>query len=186
MRRRILIAGALATATLAGCGGSGGERTTQAPGRVRLQVTAPADGAVVRGDTVDVRGRVSPADAQVRVLGRPALVTRGDFTVVVPLDPGANVVDVAASAGRRTPAFTALRVTRDVTVTVPDLTGFVEDDLAAELDPLGLTASVQRAGGILEALRSGDRVVCEQRPRAGSRVRRGRAVRVLVAKHCPG
>jgi len=186
MRAGILIAGACAAAALAGCATGGRNGEPPEPGRVRLEVTAPPDGASVRGGTIDVRGRVSPANAQVRVLGRPALVTEGRFTVVVPIEPGANVVDVAASAGRRTPAFTALRVTRDIVVTVPDLAGVAEAGLAAELDPLGLTASVRRAGGILEALRPGERAVCEQRPPAGARVLRGRTVRVLVAKDCPG
>jgi hypothetical protein len=176
---------ACAAIALAGCG-SAGDAPPKPAGRVRLQVTSPPDGALVRGETVDVRGRVSPATGQVLVLGRPALVVRGSFIVSVPLEPGANVVDVAASAGRRTPAFAALRVTRDVFVSVPDLAGVVEDDVAGALQPLGLTASVRRGGGILDLLRSGPRVVCEQHPRAGERVRRGRTVRVVVAKHCAG
>lgn len=185
MTRGILIVAACAAIALPGCGGGDGGGGAPPPGRVRLQVTAPDDGALVRGGTVDVRGRVSPAGAQVRVLGRPALVSGGEFTVVVPLEPGPNVVDIAATAGRRTPAFAALRVTRDIIVTVPDLAGVAEDDVAGELDPLGLTASVDRADGLLEALRSGPRTVCEQQPRAGARVRRGRSVRVRVAKSCP-
>jgi hypothetical protein len=138
----------------------------------------------VRGGTVDVEGRVSPSTADVSVLGRPALVTQGRFTVVVPLAPGVNLLDVAASASRRRPAFAALRVTRDVLVSVPDLTGVAEDELDGRLAPLGLQASVQRAGGILDLLRAGPRIVCEQDPRPGARVRRGRTVHVIVAKGC--
>jgi len=185
MRSTILLAAAGVLLAASGCGGGDGGGSPAAPGRVSLEVIAPADGTLVRGGTVDVRGRVRPQSAQVRVLGRPALVMDGRFTVVVPLEPGPNVVDVAASAGRRRPAFTALRVTRDILVTVPDLTGTVEEELASELDPLGLRPSVERAGGLLEALRSGPRVVCEQQPAAGGRVRRGRTVQVLVAKRCP-
>lgn len=169
---------------LLGAGCSDAPAPVASSERVRVEITAPADGALVRGGTVDVRGRVTPATAQVAVLGRPALVAGGRFTVVVPLEPGANVVDVAASARRRLPAFAALRVTRDVLVTVPDLLGVVEDDLAATLDPLGLRASVQRGGGILDALRSGDRRACEQDPAPGARVRRGRSIAVVVAKRC--
>ena len=183
MRRASVIGAACAAALLPGCGG--GDDPPSAPReRVRLQVSAPADGAVVRGGTVDVRGSVSPATADVAVLGRPALVSGGRFTVVVPLDPGVNIVDVAATAGSRRPAFTALRVTRDMQVTVPDLTGVVEDDVQGRLQALGLKADVQRDDSILDLLRSGDRVVCVQDPEAGTRVRRGRTVQVVVSKSC--
>lgn len=185
MRPRILTGSCCAALVLAGCGGGDGAAALQNPERVRLEVTAPPDGALVEGATVDVRGRVSPERAQVRVLGRPALVTGGRFTVVIPLEPGTNVVDVAASAGGRTPAFAALRVRRDVSVSVPDLAGVPEEQVESLLGPLDLLASVRRGGGILDGLRSGPRVVCDQQPGAGSRVRRGRTVRVLVAKRCP-
>jgi hypothetical protein len=174
---------AAAGALLGGCGGE-----DPAPARslqpVRLQITAPADEAIVRGGTVDVRGRVTPAVAEVTVLGRPALVTQGRFTVVVPLEPGANVVDVIATAPRRKAALAALRVTRDVLVTVPQLAGVEEDELERVLEPLGLRAEVEHGGGILDALRPGPAAVCEQDPRAGAQVRRGRSVRVLMAKRC--
>ena len=174
---------AAAGALLGGCGGE-----DPAPARalqpVRLLITAPADEAIVRGGTVDVRGRVTPTVAEVTVLGHPALVTQGRFTVVVPLEPGANVVDVIATAPRRKAALAALRVTRDVLVTVPQLVGVEEDELARVLEPLGLRAEVEHGGGILDALRPGPVAVCEQDPRAGARVRRGRSVRVLMAKRC--
>ena len=185
MRLAILIGAACATATLASCGGGdGGGDPSPRVERVRLKVSAPADGALVRGGTVDVRGRVSPQAADVTVLGRPALVIDGRFSAVVPLEPGVNVVDVAASARRRRPAFAALRVTRDVLVTVPDLTGVREDELEERLEPLGLRPAVQHGGGILDALRPGPRLVCEQDPEAGARVRRGRELAVVVAKSC--
>jgi len=176
---------AVAGVLLGGCGGDG-EPRPPAPdlAAVRLQVTAPADQATVRGGNVDVRGRVSPAVSQVTVLGRPALVTEGRFTAVVPLQPGANVIDVIASAPRRAPALTALRVTRDILVSVPQLAGVEQDELERVLEPLGLRADVQRGGGILDVLRSGPTVVCEQDPAAGARVRRGRVVEVVVAKRC--
>jgi Glucodextranase, domain B/PASTA domain len=168
---------------LAGCGGG-----DPAPGRplqpVHVRITAPADEAVVRGGNVDVRGDVTPAVSEVTVLGRPALVTQGRFTAVVPLEPGVNVIDVIAAAPRRKPALTALRVTRDVLVTVPQLAGVEADELQRVLEPLGLRAEIERGGGILDALRQGEVAVCEQDPRAGTRVRRGRSVRVLVAKRC--
>ncbi|MEY2513888.1 MAG: hypothetical protein QOJ89_1246 [bacterium] len=183
MRRASLIGAACAATVLCGCGG-GGDPPAPPRERVQLQVTAPADGTVVRGGTVDVRGRVSPPSADVSVLGRPALVAGGSFTVVVPLRPGVNIVDVAASARIRRPAFAALRITRDVRVTVPDLTGVAEDDVGARLQALGLEADITRGGGILDVLRSGQVAVCEQEPAGGTRVRRGSAVRVVVAKRC--
>ncbi len=183
MRRASVIGGACVLAVLAGCGG-GGDPPPPPRERVDLRVTAPADGAIVRGGTVDVRGSVSPSTADVSVLGRPALVTGGRFTVVVPLKQGVNIVDVAASARTRRPAFAALRVTRDVRVTVPDLLGAVEDDIAARLGALGLEADVTRGGGILDVLRSGVPAACAQVPPGGARVRRGSTVRVVVAKRC--
>ncbi|HTN24823.1 MAG TPA: PASTA domain-containing protein [Solirubrobacteraceae bacterium] len=182
MRLAIPTGAACAALLLGGCGGDDAPAAPQE--RVRLQVTAPADGALVRGGTVDVEGRVSPAGADVSVLGRPALVAQGRFTVVVPLEPGVNVVDVAASARSRRSAFAALRVTRDVEVTVPDLTDVVEDEIDGRLKPLGLHAAVQNGGDIFDVLRSGPRRVCEQDPAAGTKVRRGREIVVVVAKRC--
>ena len=187
MRGPILIVAlaAAAAALLGGCGNA-----DEPPDRaaalepVRLQITAPADAATVRGGNVDVRGRVSPAASEVTVLGRPALVTEGRFTAVVPLEPGANVIDVIATAPRRRAALTALRVTRDILVTVPQLADLEEDELDRVLEPLGLRAEVERGGDILDVLRSGPTIVCEQDPEAGARVRRGRVVRVVVAKRC--
>ena len=175
---------AMAAVLVGGCGDEGEPPPPRALEPVRLEVTGPADQATVRGGNVDVRGRVSPAASAVTVLGRPALVTGGRFTAVVPLEPGANVIDVIASAPRRRSALTALRVTRDILVTVPQLAGVEQDELERVLEPLGLHAEVERGGGILDVLRSGPTVVCEQDPEAGARVRRGRAVAVVVAKRC--
>lgn len=181
----LIVALAAAAALLGGCGnGDPAPDRAPLPEPVRLQITAPADAARVRGGNVDVRGRVSPAASEVTVLGRPALVTEGRFTALVPLEPGANVIDVIATAPRRRPALTALRVTRDILVTVPQLADLEQEELERVLEPLGLRAEVERGGGILDVLRSGPAVVCEQDPEAGARVRRGRVVRVVVAKRC--
>jgi hypothetical protein len=180
--RRPTVIGACCAA-LAGC--AGGETPREPSLRpVRLEVTAPADAAIVRGGTVDVRGRVSPAGAKVRVLGRVARVSGGTFTAVVPLQRGRNVVDVAATARGRRTALAALRVTRDERVTVPDLAGVAVGELERVIDPLGLRLEVHRDGGLLDRLLGGDPVVCEQEPAAGSRVSRGRTVRVAVANRC--
>jgi hypothetical protein len=168
---------------LAGC--AGGDETPEPSLRpVRLEVTAPADAAIVRGGTLDVRGRVSPAGAKVRVLGRPAQVSGGTFTAVVAVEDGRNIVDVAATARGRRTALAAFRVTRDERVAVPDLAGLAAGDVEREIEPLGLRVEVRRGGGLLDRLLSGDPVVCEQEPSAGTRVRRGRTVRVVVARSC--
>jgi uncharacterized Zn-binding protein involved in type VI secretion len=169
-------------AILAGCGDE--PPPAQPTEHVRLDISGPSDGSILRRGTADVRGSVSPQSSAVTVLGRPALVTGGRFTVVVPLEPGVNVIDVIATASRRLPTMTALRVTRDVLVTVPALEGMLEDEVRARLEPLGLRVDFERAGGLFDVLRAGDPQVCEQEPEAGTRVRRGREVVVVVAKRC--
>jgi hypothetical protein len=185
MRRPVLMV--LAAVACAGgvtaCGGDDGPPAAPSE-HVRLQISAPSDGSTLRRGTADVRGSVSPRSSAVSVLGRPALVDDGRFTAVVPLDPGVNVIDVMATAPRRLPTMTAVRVTRDVLVTVPDLTGLLEDELEPRLDPLDLELDVERGGGLFDVLRPGRPVVCRQAPSPGSRVRRGREVQVVVAKRC--
>ena len=186
MRRATTLIGAwcaaLAPARAACAGGDAPREPSLRP--VRLEVTAPADAAIVRGGTLDVRGRVSPAGAKVRVLGRPAQVSGGAFTAVVSLEHGRNIVDVAATARGRRTALAAFRVTRDERVAVPDLAGVAAGEIKRELEPLGLRVEVRRGGGLLDRLLSGDPVVCEQEPAAGTRVSRGRTVRVLIARSC--
>src|SRR6476646_8501315 len=81
----LLLAGGWAS----GCGGDG-----PADRPVRLEITAPADAAVVHDATVEVRGLVHPRRARVLVLGRRARVARGEFRAVVPLREGSNLIDV--------------------------------------------------------------------------------------------
>jgi beta-lactam-binding protein with PASTA domain len=141
--------------------------------------------AVVRAESVEIRGTVEPAGAEVQVIGQRAPVSGGGtFTAKVPLDPGANVIDVMASAGGRTPALTAFRVTREMPVTVPDLGGKSEADVDKALAAVGLKAEVEKGGGLLEDLLPGDRAVCDQDPSAGTQVRRGTTVHVVVSKSC--
>lgn len=184
VRIAILIGAGAAILAVAGCAADGGGGAPAPNPRMRLEITSPSDGATVRRGTIDVRGRVRPSTADVRVLGRPALVSRGSFTVVVPLHPGVNVVDVAASARDRRPALAAFRVTREQRVRVPDLAGVDVDELAATLRPLGLDVEVQEGGGVLDRFLPLAPAVCEQEPEAGTRVRRGATVRVVVARTC--
>ena len=185
MLRRVpmILAAVACSVGFAACGGDDGPPAAPSE-HVRLEISAPSDGSTLRRGTADVRGSVSPRSSAVTVLGRPALVEDGRFTAVVPLDPGVNVIDVMATAPRRLPAMTAVRVTRDILVTVPDLTGLLEDELEARLEPLGLELDVERGGGLFDVLRPGQPVVCRQAPSPGARVRRGREVQVVVAKRC--
>ncbi len=183
MRVAILTGAGLAILAVAGCGADDAEPPKPEP-RVRLEITAPADLATLRRGTVDVRGRVTPVSATVLVLGRPALVSEGGFTVVVPLKPGANVIDVAATARGRRPALTAIRVTRDQRVAVPDLVGVKEDEARAALDRRSLEVAVEDGGSFLDRFVPQAPAVCEQEPAAGARVPRGTVVRVVVARAC--
>jgi PASTA domain/Glucodextranase, domain B len=183
--RSLVVVSCLAVVLVAeGCGG---EEPRNAPRlkAVTLQVTEPGDTAVVRGDVVDVRGSVEPSDAAVQVLGQGAQVSAGgSFTVSVPLRAGANVIDVIATARGREPSMTAVRVTREMPVEVPDLGGMNVDEVQARLDEVGLRAEVEEAGGLLEELLPGEPEVCEQEPEAGSEVRPGSTVQVYVSKSC--
>lgn len=161
-----------------GCGDSPAQRP------VRLEITAPTDAAVVRDGSVEVRGVVQPRGARVLVLGRPVRVARGEFRAVVPLEAGTNLIDVGASARGAVPAWNALRVTREVLVTLPDLVGETRDDAIARLDDLGLGAEVEEEGDFLDELLGGDWAVCASDPPAGSDVRRGARVLLTVARGC--
>lgn len=163
-----------------GCGDDPAERP------VRLEITAPTDAAVVNDDSIEVRGRVHPRGARVLVLGRRARVIRGEFRAVVPLREGSNLIDIGASARGESaaPAWDALRVTREVLVTLPDLTGAARDDAIDRLDALGLRAEVQEEGDLLDELLGGDWFVCETQPPAGSDVRRGARIHVVVSRGC--
>src|SRR5215213_808669 len=124
----VIVLACLATAA-AGCGGENRQQARRPDPPVQLSVTSPADDSTVRAETVEVQGTVEPAGATVLVLGQKAPVSGGgSFRASVPLEPGANVIDVMATAGGRSPALTAFRVTREVPVTVPDLDGTSVDE----------------------------------------------------------
>jgi hypothetical protein len=178
----VLLLLAAPAGTLAACGG---EDPAPPPQRaVELTLEAPADAAVVDADAVEVRGRVVPATAGVRVLGREVDVRSGAFGVTVDLDEGANVIDVAAGAEGRLPVSTALRVVREVPVRVPDLEGLAPDEAVERLEALGLQAELRRGGGLLDGLLPGDAGVCATEPEAGEEVRPGTTVEVAVARAC--
>jgi Glucodextranase, domain B/PASTA domain len=182
----LLAAACVATAlVVVGCGGEDEPRAARAQPPVRLAVNAPADLATVREGRVAVQGTVSPARAAVQVLGRAADVTGGSFSATVPVEEGANVIDVIATAAGRAPAMTAIRVTREVRVEVPDLGGMQVEDAQEKLDEIGLTLEAdEEGGGLLDELLPGEPTVCVQQPEPGAEVRRGSTVHVVVSETC--
>src|SRR5687768_16335935 len=98
MRRSLLAV--LAVTVLGACG----ERRSL-PARPERGVQrargCPADGAVLRAESVELRGTVRPPRARVRVLGREVAVEGGAFATEGALEPGANLIEVAASANDR-------------------------------------------------------------------------------------
>jgi Glucodextranase, domain B/PASTA domain len=184
MCARMLVALACLAAASAGCGGDDNERAQRAPVPVQLDVNEPADMAVVQSDAVDVQGRVEPAGASVRVMGDAAEVSGGTFQARVALEPGANVIDVIATARGRGTAMTAFRVTRELPVEVPDLDGLEVPELEERLAEVGLRPEIDERSNLIEELLPGDPAVCEQDPEPGTEVRRGTTVRVEVARSC--
>ena len=182
-RRRARACGWVLLFLLAGgCASGCGDDPAQRP--VRLDITAPADAAVVHDGSVEVRGLVHPRGARVLVLGHPARVARGEFRTVVPLRVGSNLIDLGATARGASPAWDALRVTREVVVRLPDLIGATRDDALARLDALGLRAEVDEQGDLLDELLGGDWIVCASSPPAGSDVSRGARIHLTVARGC--
>ena len=179
--RLSLSAFACLAAAAAGCGGDGGERAQRAPRPVALAVTAPNDNSVVRSEAVEVRGTVEPTGATVMVLGTKAEVTGRTFASEAALEPGANVIDVMATAPGR---GTAMRVTRELPVHVPDLDGLEVAEAQDKVGEVGLQLEVTESGGLLDELLPGEPAVCEQTPSAGDEVRRGTTVRVEVSRSC--
>jgi hypothetical protein len=167
------------TVALAGCGA----RHTLTR-HVQLVVTAPADGALVLARSVRLSGRVRPGGATVTVAGRQVAAIAGRFATRVDLDAGANVIDVTASAPGTVAALTAVRVSRQVVVRVPDVVGNSPDDARTQLAAIGLLADVINEDGVLDSLLPVSTAVCGTDPGAGASADRGATVKVYVAKLC--
>jgi hypothetical protein len=180
----LLAAGAAALLASCGGGSDASSRAARALPQVHVQITSPGDSLTTRGTSITVRGSVDPPGASVRVLGQPAEVVGSSFTQQVDLEPGANVIDVAATAPRRDPAMTAFRVTREMPVSVPDLSGLAPEEAQTRVEALGLVYEQHDGGGLFDGLLPGQPAVCDQDPSAGDDAMRGAKVRVVVAKHC--
>jgi hypothetical protein len=168
---------------LIGCGETERERPRPP---VRIEILAPSDLTEVDDDTVEVRGSVVPPSARVLVAGQTADVDNGEFTATVSLDAGANVIDVQAAAPERPAAMTALRVVRIVPVEVPALDGLSPEEAADTLKGLGLVPDVRDTGDVLDDLFFGDPGVCGTEPEAGTLVKPGSTVTVVVQGACGG
>jgi hypothetical protein len=173
MKLRLTILAGACALLLSACGDDEPTASTQ---RVQLAVAAPRDLGAVRSAKVEVRGTVRPRNASVLVRGDQARVSGGSWSAEVELEPGVNVIDVLASAGRDRPAMTAVRVRRLVDVEVPDVVGFTAADAQAELQTEG--------GGFFDELLGGDPRVCQTAPQAGSRVDPGATVVVQLSRRC--
>ena len=181
--RTCTIAALLGLALLAAACGEDSKPPRAEPG-VALTLTGPSDGATMRDETVEIAGTVKPARAAVQVLGREVSVDGGRFVTEVELEPGANLIDVAASATGRRPDFAALRVVFEQRVALPDVVGRDADTAQEELEGLGLEVSGEDAGGFLDPLLPGDPTVCAMEPEAGTQVLPGSEVSLLTARDC--
>ncbi|MBE2314926.1 PASTA domain-containing protein [Solirubrobacter sp. CPCC 204708] len=167
---------------VAGCGDE--PRATANPPRVTLKLTTPDDGGTTFEDRVEVRGTVSPADSAVLIAGESAEVDAGEFHAEVPLDPGANIIDVSASSTGRRPATDAVRVTRDMRVRIPELVGLEFDQAADALGKLGLKAVEEQGGSWLDRVIPGISRVCAVDPVEGTLVDRRSTVTLLTQRDC--
>lgn len=99
----------LLVAGLTACG-STTTTTTTTGGEVSVAVTSPTSGSVIAGNSVTVRGTVSPPTASVQVQGKPAAVGNGVFTAAAELHGGKTTIDVIGSAVGETPGSTSVVV----------------------------------------------------------------------------
>ena len=88
--------------------GSTTTTTTTTGGDVSVIVTSPTSGSVIAGNSVTVRGTVSPANATVQVQGKPAAVGNGVFTAAAELHGGKTTIDVIGSATGEVPGSTSI------------------------------------------------------------------------------
>ena len=102
----MLACGLLLAGGLTACG-STTTTTTTTGGEVSVVITSPTSGSVIAGNSVAVRGTVSPPTASVQVQGKPAAVGNGIFTAAAELHGGKTTIDVIGSAAGETPGSTS-------------------------------------------------------------------------------
>lgn len=179
MRASALIVGVLTAALLAACGG-----TARPEPQIQLQLSEPVDGATVTNGSVTVSGSVSPTGARVLVLGHAIATSHGTFSTRVQLQPGMNLVDVLAGAVHAKAAMTAVRVYRQVLVTVPNVSNDSPSSAAKALEALGLHVHTDDTDPFYSFLIPESKGVCGTSPRAGRRVLPGTTVTLSVSKTC--
>ena len=110
----------------------------------------------------------------------------GTFRAQVALEPGANVIDVIATArGRGAGDDGVPRDARDAGRRCPTSTGSRSQEVEERLVRRRAAAPTSpSAADLIEELLPGEPAVCEQDPEPGTEVRRGTTVRVEVAKSC--
>ena len=119
------------------------------------------------------------------MLGREVSVDGGSFSTDVELQPGANLIDVDASAASRRPDFAVLRVVYEQRVALPDVSGADADSAKEQLEGLGAEGRrSDDAGGFFDSILPGDPKVCSMQPRAGTQVLPGSDVTLSVARDC--
>jgi hypothetical protein len=170
----------LGVLVVAGCG----SESRPAPPPLRLTIASPLDGSTTLAGQVIVRGMVSSRAATVLVAGRPAPVSGGSFSARVAIAPGSNVIDVLAGSPRAQAAMRAVRVYRELPVTMPDVTGRSAPAASAALRRLGLRPQVSDEGGFFQSLLPLSKHVCATRPPAGEELAPGSYVSVQIAKVC--
>ena len=183
LRRSVALAAPAVLGVLvlvSGCGTSNGPPVRPA----QVSVDSPSDSTRVLSASVTVQGSVSPPNAAVLVGGRPATVSGGTYSAQVALRPGSNVVDVLAGSPPQSAAMTAVRIFRQVAVSLPDLSGLSPADATGQLTGLGLKADVHEDAGLLESFLPGDPAVCSTSPSPGQSVQPGATVAVTVSKTC--
>ena len=181
--RRLLLPAVLLLAVVAPACGEDAAPPRNEP-EVDLALTSPVDAAVTRADVATIAGTVKPARAHVTVLGEEVDVSGGSFSADVELEPGSNLIDVAADANGRRPDFAVLRVVYEERVPLPDVAGDDADSARERLEGLGVEVATQDSGGFFDPILPGDPKVCEMQPRAGAQVLPGSRVTLLVARDC--
>jgi PASTA domain/Glucodextranase, domain B len=170
----------IAAVLLAGCGAAARPQP-----RIHLNLAAPTDGTVVTNGSVTVSGSVSPVGARVLVLGQSvATAQNGTFSAEVQLQPGTNLVDVLAGAAHDKAAMTAVRVYRQILVTVPNVSNDSPSVATKALQALGLHVQIDDTDPFYSFLIIGSKDVCGISPGAGRRVPPGTKITISVSKTC--